>query len=303
MANSYIRVPPDSTGKLIDTSQLVNSSGDTVQLHRVNIADPATHGAIAPVTSSGGMGVTILAGAASGSTAVNILGSSGAIAPATSSGGLSVSIVAGAVGSTVVSLSSQITVNVSSGLISITSGTITLSSAIAISSGTVTATAATNPWSSAPSFNMPMVSASSGLVQISGTASVLSASSGQVGAFASTSRQYLSFVFNSSSSNSIAILTTAPAIFYGWNVGNQGTSASASIKIFNTSSGAVGSTAQLQVTIPIPGGSAGAGNNMMLPQGVSCTGGITMAITANFAATSTGPVAASDVVGTLYYNI
>jgi hypothetical protein len=98
------------------------------------------------------------------------------------------------------------------------------------------------------------------------------------------------------------VVTTLPAIFYGWNLGNQTTSGTASVKIYNTSSGSVGSTAQLQVTIPIPGGSAGAGNNLMLPQGVSCTGGVTFAITANFAATSTGPVAAGDVVGTLYYN-
>ena len=45
---------------------------------------------------------------------------------------------------------------------------------------TVTATAATNPWSSAPGFNVPLVSASSGLVQISGTATIVSASSGLV---------------------------------------------------------------------------------------------------------------------------
>lgn len=288
MANGFIRVPPDSTGKLIDTSELVNSSGDTVQRHRINIADPTTASAVAPVTSSGGLGVTILGGAASGSTAVNIVGSSGAIAPATSSGGQLVTVSAGTI-----TLSSAI---------AISSGIVTLSSAIAISSGTVTATAATNPWASAPSFNVPIVSASSGLVQISGTAAVLSASSGQVGTFASTSRQHLAFVFNSSSSNSVTIITTAPAIFYGWNVGNQGTSASASIKIYNTSSGAVGSTAQLVNTIPIPGGSAGAGNNFMIGQGISCTGGVTFAITANFAATSTGPVAAGDVVGTLYYN-
>jgi hypothetical protein len=75
-----------------------------------------------------------------------------------------------------------------------------------------------------------------------------------------------------------------------------------SVKIYNTSSGTVGSTAQMQQNIPIPGGSAGAGNNLILPQGISCTGGITFAITANFAATSTGSVAANDVTGSLYYN-
>jgi hypothetical protein len=94
--------------------------------------------------------------------------------------------VAGAVSisSGVVSLSSQITVTsvmssqqtvTVSGPVSVTSGIVTLSSV-----HTVTATAATNPWSSAPGFNMPVVAASSGLTQISGTVVVLSASSGLV---------------------------------------------------------------------------------------------------------------------------
>src|SRR5206468_2494188 len=79
------------------------------------------------------------------STSVNLVGSAG-FAPVTSSAGLSVVI---------------------------TSGIVSMSSV-----QTVTATAATNPWSSAPGFNMPVVSVSSGLVQVSGT--IVSASSGIV---------------------------------------------------------------------------------------------------------------------------
>lgn len=53
-----------------------------------------------------------------------------------------------------------------------TGGLAVTSTSVVIASGTVTATAATNPWSSAPGFNVPLVSASSGLVQISGTPTV-----------------------------------------------------------------------------------------------------------------------------------
>ena len=309
MASGFIQVPPDSTGKLIDTDELVVGA-NTVERHRVRIAGAAAT-ELAAVTSSAGVQVNISSG--------------------------------------VVTMSSAQTVNVSSGIITSTAATNPWSSApgfnvpiVSASSGliqisgtpTVTATAATSPWSSAPGFNMPVVSASSGLVQISGNIGIssgivtlssvhtitataatnpwssapgfnvpiVSASSGQIGTFASTSRQHLVFAFNSSSSNSVSIVTTAPAVLYGWNIGNQTTSGAIGVRIYNTSSGAVGSTAQLTVTIPVPGGSAGAGNNFYVGQGVSCTGGITMAITSNFAATSTGSVAAGDVVGVLYYN-
>lgn len=288
----FIQLPGDSTGKLAETvTPSLSSAGST--MHReVMVVGDWNSSQLAPATSSGGLLVAV----SNPSTAVTITNPS-------------------------------------------TAATVFQGTSPWVISGTVTAasTVATNPWSSAPVFNLPIVSASSGLVQltsaplvvvatsggtftvgttgtlvivsassglvqISGTVAILSASSGQVGTFASTSRQYLVFAFNSSSSNSFTTITTAPAVFYGWNVGNQGTSASASIKIFNTTSGTVGSTAQLQVTIPIPGGSVGAGNNLMLAQGVSCTGGISFLITANFAATSTGAVAAGDVVGSLYYN-
>jgi len=136
---------------------------------------------------------------------------------------------------------------------------------------------------------------SSGLITVN-------ASSGNVGTFPSTGKLYTPFAFNASSSNSLTNLTTAAAILYGWNLGNQTTSATASVKCYNSTTATVGSTSNLLVTIPIPGGSAGAGNNYSLPQGVSFSGGLTLVVTGNFAATSTGTThSAGDVVGTLYY--
>jgi hypothetical protein len=65
----------------------------------------------------------------------------------------------------------------------------------------------------------------------------------------------------------------------------------------------VGSETGLKAIVPIPGGSAGAGNNFILPPGgVECTGGISMVIAQLFNTTSTGTNhAAGDVSGTVYY--
>ena len=369
----FIQLPGDSTGKLLETvTPALSSAGST--MHRevltlgahgstdialvtstggllvavsnqivtstaVTVTNPSTamnivgtSGAIAPATSSGGLSVTIVSGAGAGSTAVNIVGSSGAIAPATSSGGLSVTIVSGAgAGSTAVNLT-----GLSTAIATVTSSAGVMAT---ISSGTITSTAATNPWSSAPGFNVPVLNASSGFVQILGvekgtsttlgavvvsldadrnalvvtlgtalTAGVdsitnVSASSGRVGTFASTTRQYNVFVFNTSSSNSITNVTTAPAIYHGFHVGNQETSQVASIKVYNSTGPTAGSTTNLIDTIPIPGGSAGAGNNFLIPQGINSTGGLSFLVTNNFAATSTGSgLTAGAVVGALYFN-
>jgi hypothetical protein len=54
--------------------------------------------------------------------------------------------------------------------------------------------------------------------------------------------------------------------------------------------------------IPVPGGSAGGGNNLILPQGVSYASGITMIIAQTFNATSTATNhSAGDVSGVFYY--
>lgn len=159
-------------------------------------------------------------------------------------------------------------------VVSASSGLIQLTSAVALSSGTVT---------------------------LSSNPTVISASSGNVGTFASTGRQYSVFAFNASSSNSITNVAAVQTLLYGWNVGNQTTSASASIKLYNSTAPTAGSTTNLIVTIPIPGGSAGAGNNLMLPQGVNFSSAFTIVVTGNFAATSTGTThSAGDVVGTFY---
>lgn len=203
---SFIQVPPDNTGKLVETvnpttsehrqvvvlgdpstvaiAPVTSSAGLAVSLANTSLTVvSASSGAVQvltsgrylaqlvsssdafiPGTSSGGLGVTILAGAGSGSTEVMLTGSSGAFAPVTSSGGLAVSIVAGTISaSTAVSLTSAIaissgTVDISSGIITlssaplvvvasssplppitISSGTVTLSSAIGISSGSIIA--------------------------------------------------------------------------------------------------------------------------------------------------------------------
>jgi hypothetical protein len=58
----------------------------------------------------------------------------------------------------------------------------------------------------------------------------------------------------------------------------------------------------LKALVPIPGGSAGAGNNFLFPGGVECTGGVSMIVAQNFNTTSTATNhAAGDVAGTVYY--
>lgn len=147
------------------------------------------------------------------------------------------------------------------------------------------------------------MSLSSGTVTLSSAPVVQSASSGIVQTVQSTTQTYNVYQINNSSSNSITNVQTSAVILYGWNVGNQSTGLAQAIKIYNTTSApTIGSTALLKVTIPIPGSTAGAGNNMMLGQGIALSAGLSFTITNNFAATSTGTSAsAGDIVGQLYY--
>lgn len=180
-----------------------------------------------------------------------------------------------------------IIVSASSGLIQLSSSPLVV---VATSGGQLTVTAS------------GVVALSSGTVTLSSNPTVISASSGNVGTFPSTGVLYSVFTFNASSSNTLTNVTTAAARLFGWNVGNQATSAAVALNLFNATSGNVGSTTNLQVIVPVPGGSAGAGNNLMLPQGVSFPGGLSFSIHSNFAATSTGAGwSAGDIVGTLYY--
>lgn len=173
MTDGYIQLPADDVGKKLDTSD-VNMGAGSTSLHRERmvVADPSSTGGFAAVTSSGGLATTVTNTVRSLSSGTVTLSS----ATSLSSG--------------IVTLSSNPTVAISSGLVSLTSGTVTLSSAAALSSGlvtlssqhtvalssglvsvtsgTITSTAATNPWSSAPTFNVPLVSASSGRIQLAG---------------------------------------------------------------------------------------------------------------------------------------
>lgn len=51
MANGIVQVPPDSTGKIIDTSELTVGS-NTVERQRINLADPTTAAAIAAILNA-----------------------------------------------------------------------------------------------------------------------------------------------------------------------------------------------------------------------------------------------------------
>lgn len=159
MADGTIQLPGDSTGKILDTSDISFGAGSTSRhRERIVVGDPSSTTGLATVTSSAGLQVTITSGVVTATAGTN---------PWSSAPGFNVPIVS--VSSGLTQISGTVTVlSASSGLVQI-SGT-----------PTVTATAGTNPWSSAPGFNVPIVSVSSGLVQISGTVTVLSASSGLV---------------------------------------------------------------------------------------------------------------------------
>lgn len=177
------------------------------------------------------------------------------------------------------------------GTMSLSSGTVTLSSnptVVSASSGLIQLTSA--------------ISLSSGTVTLSSNPTVINASSGNVGTFPSTGKQYSVFTFNASSSNSLVCITTAAATLHGWNLGNAATSAPLAVRAYNSTTATAGSTSNLQGIIPIPGGSAGAGNNLILPQGVSYASGLTIIIAQTFSATSTGTNhSAGDVSGCVYY--
>jgi hypothetical protein len=75
------------------------------------------------------------------------------------------------------------------------------------------------------------------------------------------------------------------------------------VRVYNTTSPTVGSTTNLLFAIPIPGSTAGAGNNYTLPwPGVNSTGGIGFVLVDSFITTSTAiGHSAGEVVGQLYY--
>lgn len=292
---------------------------------------------IGPVTTSGGLLVTIVAGAGAGSTAVNIIGTSSAIGPVTSSGGqlvalsnpASLALTSGtvtlssaiALSSGTVTLSSNPTVvSASSGLVQIsgiptvivtTSAGLGASNVRALSSGTVTlssvhtvtATAATNPWSSAPSFNVPIVSVSSGLVQIAGTVATVSASSGVVQVQLQTSDARLVFGYVSSSSANANLITGSPAGYYGYEVFNT-TGQLRFVHFYHTSSvPGIGTTANWIHSAMVPYSTAGGGGAISVDDRAKSysTKGLGFTITDGPSSTSTGSVGNNDVLLSVYY--
>lgn len=321
-----------SSGTFTLSSAAALSSG-TVTLSSVHTvtATAATN----PWSSAPGFNIPFVSASSglvqiSGTPTITIVGTSGAIAPATSSGGLSVSLVAGSL-SLVATSGGLIPGSTGGGLLvelsnvdtlAITSGLVTMSSDIGISSGiinlssatpnyiTVTSsssfsvsgqsTVATNPWSSAPSFNVPMVSASSGLVQISGSVTLSSASVTQSIPQSSYAPTVFSYVSSSSAnSNNVQSGNTA---FFGYAIFNT-TGSQRHVHLYNTSSApTIGSTANFLMTLPIPGSTAGgAGANMVrnFPLNYS-TRGLSFTITDSPLTTSTGTIGQQDLVVNLF---
>jgi hypothetical protein len=58
MADGKVVVPPDSSGKAIDTSELTRSDGTVVERQRVVIGDPTNPAELVNVTAIGELSVT-----------------------------------------------------------------------------------------------------------------------------------------------------------------------------------------------------------------------------------------------------
>ena len=278
-----------------------------------------TSSAVAPVTSSGGLSVTLVGGSVSAASTV-------ATNPWSSAPSFNVPIVSASSGLiqivgthfvNIVGTSSGVGPVTTSGgqLVSVAAGTVTLSSV-----HTVTATAATNPWSSAPSFNVPIVSASSGLVQISGSVTataatnpwssapnfnvpVVSASSGEVQVVPGSTQGYTCFSYVTSSSVNSNSVVSGNMGFHGYAIFNT-TGAQRHVHLYNTSSApTVGSTANFLMTLSIPGSTAGgAGANMVSVHPLSySTRGLGFTITDSPLTTSTGIIGNNDLAVNLFY--
>jgi VCBS repeat-containing protein len=64
MADSYVQIAPDSTGKLIDNQSLTNGSSQTVYRQTVTVGDPALYGSVQAVRAGGSAVVPASDGAA-----------------------------------------------------------------------------------------------------------------------------------------------------------------------------------------------------------------------------------------------
>ena len=201
---------------------------------------------------------------------------------------------------------------------------ISASSGLIQISGSITATAGTNPWSSAPGFNVPIISASSGLVQISGTPTVtataatnpwssapgfnvpvVSVSSGLIRTLnlATITTSGLLAYHKMSTGGAVAVnVTTAPTGFLSYAIFNSSVTYQA-VKFYNSTNPTVGgSTANLLLTVGIPGSTGGGGANLALPSpGVYSSNGWSIVITANLNDTDTGAPSTNNIsVGMIY---
>src|SRR3990167_5107668 len=274
---AYVQVPPDSTGKKVDT----NTIGLTERQIAI-IGDSVSSSGLAVVTTSAGLRVHVSSGTITLSSDPTVL----------TTGPLQV-LTSGPL-----TLSGTVTVNnTSSGLVQV----------IPVTSSGV------NLYTTA---GINVISASSGVVQVltSGTLitqfssnpTVISASSGSVQLQPwSTGQVMLSANYVSSSSNSSTNVKSSGGTFYGFYANNT-TNVTRFLKIYGTSSApAVGS-----LTSSILGiygiiastGTGGAGaQHIIQPFGLYGTGGISFTVTANAAATDTGTTGANDINFTLYY--
>ena len=281
-----LQVPPavGSSGQRLDT--VVINALSTIYRQIISVGDPATSGNMAAVDSAGNIQVV-----SASSGAIQVLTTGTLVV----SGTVAVSPTVFSLSSGTVTLSSSPTiVSASSGVVQVlTTGTLVVSGTVNLSSGVVTL-----------SSNPTIVSASSGVVQVltSGALQVLTSGTLLTAGSVSTGQVWTVYQFNASSSNSLTSITTGAHVLYGWNVGNQTTSMAAAIKVYDSTSPTVGSTTGLKMTIPIPGSGNGAGNNLMLGQGVAFGTGIALVVTRDYASTSTETGhSAGDVVGAFYY--
>jgi hypothetical protein len=290
-----VQVPPavGSSGQFIDSIVLTSSTNRQI----IVVGDPTSTGNLLGINASGQVTVVQSATVRSLSSGTVTLSSATSLSSGT------------------VTLSSAPTVNVSSGVITLSSATSLSSGTVTLSSNPTIVSASSGVVQVLTSGTLIIVSASSGLIQLTSAISIssgtvtlssspttVSASSGTVGTILSTAQTWTVFAFNASSSNSVTSISTGPHVFYGWNVGNQTTGIPAAVKIYDSTAPTVGSTTNLKLTIPIPGSTGGAGNNLMLGQGISVVTGLAFVITRDFASTSTGVAhSAGDVVGSLYY--
>src|SRR3990167_686164 len=321
MPDNILLQAPTSTGEILATDQIGTSSGPHYQYVKLvdgtagssgEIPGDVTNGLDVDVTRVGGT-VTVVS-ASSGLVQISgtpTVTATAATNPWSSAPGFNVPLVSASSGLVQISGTATI-VSASSGLVQI-SGT-----------PTVTATAATNPWSSAPGFNVPIVSASSGLIALSSVHTVtatagtnpwssapgfnvpfVSASSGAVRALAlaTITTSGLLAYHKMSTGGAVAVnVTTAPTGLVSYALFNSSVTYQA-VKFYNSTAPTVGgSTANLLLTVGIPGSTGGGGANLALPSpGVYSSNGWSIVITANLNDTDTGAPSTNNIsVGMIY---